>query len=75
MTGKASTDAKIRQNSTLSRISIYVNKPNASILRRNMSENKHMIYIVLHVMKSFAAEFWNHIELCSPEFLSKCPTY
>lgn len=45
---------KIRQNSTLCRISIYVNKSNAIILRRNRSENKHNIH----------SSIW-HEELCS----------
>lgn len=58
---------KIMQSSILSRESSYVNRFHASILR----SNKHVIHIVLHVIKS--SEFWNHTELRNPGFLSECP--
>lgn len=50
MTGKASTDARPGRVES----QFMLNKSNPSILRSDMSENKDVIHIVLHVTKSSA---------------------
>lgn len=69
---KVSIDIDARLGITESQF--MLNKSNPSLLRTDMSENKDMIHIVLHVTKTFAkkeVEFWKRTELHHPEILSE----